>query len=96
MARYIALAPLYIGTRYVEAGQTIADDGTGDIPIPTSYVPSPARDPQDADAIAKLTAAPHKQPPPDTCILQIWGIRTQFVTRPVPAPSAAWKSLVHP
>ena len=97
MARYRALAPLFVpDNRYVEIGQIIADDGTGDIPIPTSYIPSPACDPLDASGVAKLTAAPHKQPDPSTCVLQIWGLRTQFVPLPLQAPSSAWRALVHP
>src|SRR5262249_44656934 len=104
MARYRALAPLYIDNRYVEIGQIIADDGTGDIPIPTSYVPSPACDPLNASAVAKLTAAlanaPNAstptQPSPTCCVLQLWGLRQQFSSVNLPEPSAAWKSLVHP
>ncbi len=97
MARYRCLAPIYTpGGAYVEIGQIIADDGTGDVPIPTSYTPSPACDPLDADGIAKLTVAPHQQPSPSTDVLQLWGLRTQFTTLPLPALSTAWKTLVIP
>ncbi|SRR6266568_386812 len=95
MARYRALAPIYTpGGAYVEIGQIIADDGTGDFPIPSNYLPSPCLDPLDADAIAKLTAAPHQRPSPSTGVLQLWGLRQQFSTLPLPGPSVAWKALV--
>ena len=97
MARYRALAPIYTpGGAYVEISQIVADDGTGDYPIPSNYIPSPCLDPLDADAITKLTAAPHTQPSPSTGVLQLWGIRGQFQSLPLPALSAAWKALVHP
>ena len=97
MARYITLSALYIGNRYIEAGTIIADDGSKDaVPIPSNYQPTVACDPQDADGIAKLTAAPHQQPTPSVCVLGLWGIRQIWSTIPVPAPSAAWKNLVHP
>src|SRR5437879_1072572 len=97
MAKYRALAPLYIDNRYIEIGELLSDDNTaGYTPIPSTYVPSPACDPLDADGIAKLTAAPHTQPSPTTCVLGLWGIRGQWQTLPLPALSAAWKSLVTP
>jgi hypothetical protein len=93
MARYRCLAPIYTpGGAYVEIGQIIADDGTGDVPIPTNFVPSPACDPLDASAVAKLTAA---NPPTGWGVLGYWGIRSQFTTLPLPALSAAWKSIIH-
>jgi len=97
MAKYRALAPLYIDGRYIEIGELLSDDNTaGYTPIPSTYVPSPACDPLDSDAITKLTAAPHTQPSPSVGVLQLWGIRSQFSTLPLPALSQAWKSLVHP
>lgn len=104
MARYRALAPLYVPRGgYVEIGQIIADDGTGDIPIPPGFTPTPACDPLDASAIAALTAycagpahPTPTQPTPDLGVLQLWGIRQQFSNTNLPAPSAAWKALIHP
>ena len=104
MARYRALAPLYTpGGHYVEIGETIADDGTGDHPIPTSFTPSWACDPLDASAVTKLTTfitsttgRSNANPSPTWGVLQLWGLRPQFSSRDLPAPSTAWKSLVHP
>jgi hypothetical protein len=99
MARYRALAPMYLASnRYVEIGQIIADDGTGDVPIPTSFVPSVACDPLDASAVAKMTAIAGNlgQPSGSQGIIGLWGPRSQFSTLPLPAPSDAWKALVHP
>jgi hypothetical protein len=106
MAKYRALAPLYVPLGgYVEVGQIIATDGTGDVPIPSNFVPTVACDPLDAPAIAALTATfvgqlatptQATQPSPSTGVLGLWGIRTQFSTLPLPAPSAAWRALIHP
>lgn len=104
MAKYRALASMYVPLGgLVIVGQTIADDGTGDIRIPVGFLPNPACDPLDASAIAALTAyvngpsGPHpSQPNPDLGILGLWGIRQQFVGLDVPVPSAAWRALIHP
>ena len=99
MARYRALAPMYLASnRYVEIGQIIADDGTGDVPIPTSFVPSVACDPLDASAIAKMTAIAGSlgQPSGSQGVLGLWGIHHQWSNIDLPPPSAAWKSIVHP
>src|SRR5947208_2667666 len=95
-ALYRALAPIYAEGRYIEIGQTFGTDPSADIPISAAFVPSPACDVLSADAIAALTAAPHAQPSPSSGVLGLWGIRSQFQTLPLPALSAAWKSLVHP
>jgi hypothetical protein len=105
MAKWRALAPLYINNRYIEISELFSDDGAaGYSPISSSVTPSPAWDPQDTDAIAKLTATftgqlptPQSptQPTLSSGVLQLWGLRTQFQPSPLPAPSAAWKSIIH-
>jgi hypothetical protein len=89
---YRALAPIYAEGHYIEIGQTFGTDASADIPISASYVPSPACDVLNADAIAALAAA---NPPTSWGVLGYWGIRAQFSNLPVPAPSAAWQALIH-
>ena len=101
MARYTVLSPIYTpGGVYCEIGATVGDEGvSGDIPIPVSYVPTPALDPLNASAISKLLATRNgtqfvPPPSPSLCILGLWGLRTQFSTLPLVGPSDAWKNLV--
>jgi hypothetical protein len=103
MARYRCLAPIYTpGGAYVEIAQVVADDGTGDYPIPSNFIPPPCLEPLDASAIAKLRATGTNgdgsifYPSPSSGWCGLWGPRTQFSALPLPAPSAVWSNLVHP
>lgn len=92
MAKYTALADLWLpGNFYCRAGETCSDDGTGQWPIPTSYIPSVACDPgSDSDGQTKLSAAWANRPYPEyshSGCFGYWGFAVK--------PSVQWQAIIH-
>ena len=81
MSSYRTLAPLYVGTSYIEAGTTLSTIDVGGS-LPTNWIPPGAVEPLDVAATNAFYAA---GPQPAGLI------RPQWSTIPVNVPATYWK-----